>query len=78
MTSELTSTIRTRYDVDPLDCDALTVEWAASLVALTYTPELAARQWRTLNRARERLGRCTTIPTWSSPLFRAYFNLDNT
>lgn len=65
--------IRERYDVDPLSCLAIVVEWGAAVLAEQTTFTAAAQDWRTLNARRERLGVYTTIPTLGTELYERYF-----
>lgn len=62
-----------RYGVNALNCSALTIEWAAGILAETVGAEDAGKEWKRVNRRRENLGVYTTIPQWGTPLYRAYF-----
>lgn len=69
----LETTITTRYGVNALDCDALTVEWAAEhLARVSGDVSGVAKAWRRLNARRHKAGRHTTIPAWGTALFAAF------
>ena len=65
--------IKTRYGVDAMQADAITVEWAAEHLAGIVGTEVAGAEWKRFNRKRERVGRYTTIPRYKSPLWESYF-----
>lgn len=65
--------IADRYDANALNCSALVVEWAAGVMAETDGAAAAGKEWRRVNRRREKLGVYTTIPQWGTPLYQAYF-----
>jgi hypothetical protein len=64
--------LRTRYGVNEIEADAITVEWAAEHMAETQGADVAAAAWKRLNAKRERMGRYATIPRYGSPLWNAY------
>jgi hypothetical protein len=70
--TKIENVIATRYDVDALECSALTVCWAAEHMADTVGEDVAEAEWARLNRRRERAGRCTTSPTYGSKLWAAF------
>lgn len=63
-----------RYGVSALNCEALTIEWAAEHVAKTHGVAVAAAEWKRVNARRYRLGLYTTIPQYGTALFAAYFS----
>lgn len=65
--------IASRYGVDALTCEALVIEWAAEVLAKTEPVAKVAREWKKLNRRREKMGRYTNIPPYGSALRAAYF-----
>lgn len=65
--------LRTRYGVNEMEADAITVEWAAEHMAETQGADVAGKAWKRLNAKRERMGRYTTIPRWNTALWAAYF-----
>ena len=61
------------YGANALNCDAVTIEWAADKVAETHGVTTAAKEWKRVNARRYRLGRYTTIPQYGTALYAAYF-----
>ncbi len=61
------------YGVNALNCDAITIEWAADKVAASHGVEKAAKEWKRVNGRRYRLGLYTTIPQYGTALYAAYF-----
>ena len=64
--------IATRYGVDAMACDALTVEWAAEHMADTVGEDRAMAEWSRLYSKRNRAGRYTTTPRYGSKLWAAF------
>ncbi len=69
----LENTVSSVYGVNALNCDAITIEWAAEKVAASHGVEKAAKEWKRVNGRRYRLGLYTTIPQWGTALYAAYF-----
>ena len=65
--------ISSRYGVNGLSCDALVVEWAATVLAETVGTEKAAKAWKRLNASRAKAGRYTSIPKWGTAFWGPYF-----
>jgi hypothetical protein len=60
------------YGANALNCDAIVIEWAAGKLAESDVA-FAAKEWRRVNRRREKLGKYTTIPQYGTALFAAFF-----
>lgn len=64
--------VASTYGANALNCDAIVIEWAAGKLAETDVA-FAAREWKRVNRRREKLGRYTTIPQYGTALWDAFF-----
>lgn len=64
--------IATRYGVDAMACDALTVEWAAEHMADSEGEDRAMSEWSRLNAKHRRAGRYTSTPRYNSKLWAAF------
>lgn len=71
--SKLEDVIKSRYGVDSLECDAITVEWAADFLSSSVGPEKAGKAWSRLNSKRRKLGKHTTHPGFHHALYAPYF-----
>lgn len=69
----LEALIAERYDVDPVTCPALTVEWAAEILADSIGELSAVLQWRRLNACREKAGRYSAGPAYGGKLWSVYY-----
>ena len=69
--SALESLIRSRFDVDPLTCEAMTAIWAAEILADEIGDTKAVKQLCRLNAKREKQGRYTEYPGFRTKLWDA-------
>jgi hypothetical protein len=72
MKTTMEMVVQGRYGVGVLECDAIVIEWAAEHMAQSVGCDLAVKEWRRINRKRERMGQYTTIPKWGSLLWDAF------
>lgn len=70
--TKIEDVIASRYGVDAMACDALTVEWAAEYMADAEGEDRAMAEWSRLNAKRRRAGRYTTTPRYGSKLWAAF------
>jgi predicted Ser/Thr protein kinase len=69
----LENLVSSRYGVNALNCDANVIEWAAGKLAETLGADVAACEWRRVNRRREKLGLYTTIPQFGSAMWKGFW-----
>lgn len=65
----LAKIIESIYGVNPVQCDLIVIEWAATKALEKDSASNVAKEWKALNRKRSRLGIITANPPYGHPCF---------
>lgn len=69
---KIDNVLATRYDANPLTCEAIVIEWAAEHMADTEGEDRAIAEWMRTNARRQKAGKYTDIPRYGSKLWAAF------